>query len=194
MLVLQALTPAIPPLNAPPTMSNATACAPRVLSPFVAPERVWDAPIVEGLIDRAFGPGRFAKTAERLREGRIPDLDLSFVAWSEGRAVGCVRQWRILVGDVQAVLLGPIAVEADRRGEGLAAGLIARACDAARDAGHAAILLVGAETLFGPFGFSTIAARRVVMPGPVDQRRVLALTFGSDPAFELSGPVRALDA
>jgi predicted N-acetyltransferase YhbS len=181
-------------------MPNATAiAAPKAgalsaVAPLIAPERAQDARLVEGLIDRAFGPGRFAKTAERLREGRVPDLSLSFVAWSGGRAVGCVRQWPILIGDAPAVLLGPIAVEEDRRHEGLGASLIQRACDAAREAGCGAILLVGDVPLFGPFGFTAAAARRVVLPGPADPRRVLALSLGRDPASDLSGPVRAIAA
>jgi predicted N-acetyltransferase YhbS len=172
----------------------AALAAPSAVAPLLAPERAQDAPLVEGLIARAFGPGRFAKTTERLREGRVPDLDLSFVAWNEGRAVGCVRQWPIMIGDAPALLLGPIAVEEERRREGLGASLIQRACEAARDAGHAAILLVGDQPLFGPFGFTAAAARRVVLPGPVDPRRLLALALGPGSAAELCGPVRAIAA
>lgn len=176
-------------------MSHATAlAAPRAALPLLFPERARDARLVEGLIDRAFGPGRFAKTAERLREGRAPDLHLSFVAWIGGQAVGCVRQWRVLVGDSPAVFLGPIAVEEDHRREGLGASLIQRACQAAREAGYAHILLVGDMPIFGPFGFTAAAARHAVLPGPVDRRRVLALALGSAPAEELSGPVRAIAA
>jgi predicted N-acetyltransferase YhbS len=176
-------------------MPNAAALAATpAVAPLIAPERAQDARLVERLIDRAFGPGRFAKTAERLREGRRPDLGLSFVAWSYGRAIGCVRQWPILIGDVPAVLLGPIAVEEERRREGLGASLVVRACGTARDAGYRAVLLVGDEALFGPFGFSRAAASRVTLPGPVDQRRVLALPLGPGPTAELSGPVRAVAA
>jgi predicted N-acetyltransferase YhbS len=168
--------------------------AARPVLPLLFPERPQDGPLVEGLIDRAFGPGRFAKTAERLREGHVPDLALSFVAWIDGQAVGCVRQWRILIGDAPAVFLGPIAVEEDRRREGLGASLIQRACDAAREAGCRAILLVGDDPLFGPFGFTAAAARRVALPGPVDPRRVLALQLGPGSADELSGRVRTVAA
>jgi len=176
-------------------MPSATAlAAPRAASLLLAPERAHDARLVEGLIDRAFGPGRFAKTAERLREGRLPDLALSVVAWSGGRAVGCVRQWRILIGAVPAVFLGPIAVEEERRCEGLGASLIRRAIEAARDTGYGHILLVGDTLLFEPFGFTAAAARKVVMPGPVDQRRVLALALQPGAIDELRGQVRAIDA
>jgi len=158
------------------TLTRAPALA-ALSTPVLAPERRRDAGLVEGLVARAFGPGRFVKTAERLREGRDPILDLSFVAWSEGRAVGCVRQWPILIGEAPALLLGPFAVEDDHRRQGLGARLIRRARDAAEVAGHGAILLVGEPRFFGPLGFTAEAARAVTLPGPVDKGRVLALAF-----------------
>jgi len=180
-------------------MSITTLAAPvaQTLSPAaprLRPERKQDAAAVESLIDRVFGPGRFAKTAERLREGRPADLDLSLVAWSGGRPVGCVRQWRILVGPTPAVFLGPIAVEEAHRHAGLGGSLIHAACEAARREGLDHIVLVGDEPLFSPYGFTAAAGRDVLMPGPVDRRRVLALALGPGRAVELSGPVRTLGA
>jgi predicted N-acetyltransferase YhbS len=149
-------------------------------------ERPQDAPAVERLLMRAFGPGRYAKSAERLREGRAPILDLSFIAWSGGKAVGCVRQWPVWIGDRPAILLGPFAVDPDWRSQGLGAGLIVKACEAAAAAGHGLVILVGDEPYFGELGFSTKPAARAVMPGPVDQRRVLvrALRPGADDELE----------
>ena len=143
-------------------------------------ERPRDAALVDALIARAFGPGRFAKSAERLREGNRPLPDLSFVAWIGGTAVGCVRLWPVTISATPALLLGPFAVDAAHRSQGLGAALINRACETAAYAGHALVLLVGDEDYFAPLGFS--AADGVVMPGPVDQRRVLvhALKEGAD--------------
>ena len=135
-------------------------------------ERPEDAAAVERLVLRAFGPGRFAKAAERLREGRVPLFDLSVVAWDGREAVGCVRQWAVKIGDTPAIFLGPIAVELDYRSDGLGAALIERACAVAAAAGHAAIVLVGDMPFFGPLGFAP--APGVTMPGPVDGTRVLA--------------------
>lgn len=159
--------------------------------PVLLPERPADRARVEGLIARAFGPGRFAKTAERLREYAAPDLAMSFVAWEGPAAVGCVRQWPVHVGDTPALLLGPFAVESAERGRGLGAALIRRACDAAADAGHGLIVLVGDEPFFGPLGFSVALASRVRLPGPVDQRRVLARELRSGVAAGLAGMLRA---
>jgi predicted N-acetyltransferase YhbS len=158
----------------------------------ILPEEPGDAALVEGLIARAFGPGRFAKAAERLREGRTPARDLSFVAWSGRTAVGAVRLWPVRVGDRKALLLGPIAVEAARRREGLGAELVRDALAAAEAAGWELIVLVGDAPFFGPLGFSDVPARALRMPGPVDQRRVLvrALRAGADD--DLAGDVAPL--
>jgi predicted N-acetyltransferase YhbS len=146
--------------------------APAPVMPTLSAEQPEDAAAVERLVLRAFGPGRFAKAAERLREGRAPMLELSVAAWDGGELVGCVRQCTVKVGQTPAVFLGPIAVELDYRSHGLGAALIERACAVAARAGHAVIVLVGDMPFFGPLGFAP--APGVIMPGPVDQARVLA--------------------
>jgi predicted N-acetyltransferase YhbS len=156
-------------------------------TPPLAAERPQDADAVERLVLRAFGPGRFAKAAERLREGRAPALALSVTAWEDGELVGSVRQWTVKVGDRPAIFLGPIAVEREHRRHGLGAALVERACEAAAGAGHDLIVLVGDVPFFGPLGF--VAAPGVVMPGPVDQRRVLTRALKPAAADGLKGAV-----
>ena len=125
-----------------------------------------DAAAVEGLVLTAFGPGRFAKTAERLRErARIA---AGFVAREDGTVIGSVRLWAITVGGEPALFLGPIAVSADSRRAGLGADLVQACVDHAGDVG---ILLVGDLPYFGRFGFQPAPDAR--LNGPVDQRRVL---------------------
>ena len=144
----------------------------------IRPERPADAAAVERVIARAFGPGRFAKTAERLREGARFRPDLSFVAWSDGELVGAVRLWTIHVGGEPTAFLGPIAVDADQRGAGLGAALVEAATAAAEAAGERAVLLVGDPPFFGPLGF--VRAQGVDLPGPVDRARVLVRPFGPE--------------
>jgi predicted N-acetyltransferase YhbS len=156
------------------------------LPPLVS-ERPEDAPRVDALVLRAFGPGRFAKAAERLREGRKPVLELSFVAWDCGRLVGCARQWAVKVGGAPAIFFGPIAVDPAWRSNGLGAALTQRACEAAAAAGHRLVVLVGDMPLFGPLGF--LPAPGVVMPGPVDQRRVLVRALQPGAEADLQGLV-----
>ena len=155
--------------------------------PTLHAETLADTPDADALIARAFGPGRYAKTAERLREGRTLRPELCVVAHVGGRLVGCVRQWPILGGETPALLLGPIAVEVEARSRGLGAALVRRACAVAEGAGYRRVLLVGDMPFFGPLGF--VVATGVQMPGPVDPRRVLERSTGGG---ALEGRVRAV--
>jgi predicted N-acetyltransferase YhbS len=136
--------------------------------PHIQAEIPADAPGVEALVLAAFGPGRFAKTAERLRE-RTP-LAAGFVARDDADLLGSVRLWSITVGAAPALFLGPIAVAADNRRAGLGAELVQACLAWAGDAGQG-VLLVGDAPYFGRFGFT--AAPDVRLRGPVDPRRVL---------------------
>jgi len=137
--------------------------------PQIAPEAPGDAFGVEAVVAAAFGPGRFAKTAERLREGSAPIA--GFVAREGARIVGSVRLWPIRIGDAPAAFLGPIAVDAAHRKGGLGARLVEQCLIAAEALSLEAVLLVGDTPYFGRFGF--VRAEDVILPGPVDPRRVL---------------------
>lgn len=150
-------------------------------------ERPQDAAAVETLLDHAFGPGRFTKVSERVREFAAFRPDLSILAWDGDRLVGCCRQSLVSVAGRPVIFLGPLAVEADARLGGTGGALVERACAAAKAAGYPVVLLVGDEPYFQRFGFSAGPARGVIMPGPVDQRRVLA----RGAAEPLLGPVQA---
>ncbi|MDB5423053.1 MAG: acetyltransferase, family [Phenylobacterium sp.] len=154
-------------------------------------EQPEDAPLIEGLLDRAFGPGRFTKVSERVRENAEFAPELSVCAWSQGRLLGVARMWRVAVGGHPVAFLGPFAVERGERSAGFGARLIERACEAARAAGESHVLLVGDEAYFGRLGFSAAPARAVIMPGPVDQARVLVRAL-TPSAPDLAGPVGPL--
>ena len=149
-----------------------------------------DQPAIEALLDRAFGPGRFVKSSERVREFAEFAPELSFCAWSDGDLLGVVRMWRVRVGETPVVFLGPLAVDTGQRSAGVGGGLVERACEAARLAGETAVLLVGDGPYFARFGFEALPARGVRMPSPVDQRRVLVCAF-KDLGDGLAGVVEA---
>ena len=151
-------------------------------------ERPQDGPRVDALVDRAFGPGRFTKVSERVREFATFAPELSMCAWSGKRLLGCARMWRVRVGGRPVMFLGPFAVEQGERSAGFGARLIARACEAAQAAGETHVVLVGDEPYFSRVGFARSAGREVIMPGPVDQRRVLVRGLQPE-AGELAGSV-----
>ncbi len=130
----------------------------------------------EALLDRAYGPERFTKCSQRLREGRLAAGGLSFVATENGRVVGSVRLWNVSAGPGRpALLLGPLAVAAEHRGQGLGGKLMRQAIATARMCGHRAILLVGDPEYYERFGFSAEKTALLWMPGAYDRRRLLAL-------------------
>ena len=129
----------------------------------------------EALLDEAFGAGRLAKTAERLREGRLPEAGLSFVACAGKRLVGTLRLWSISAGPARhALLLGPLAVASDCRKCGIGGLLMRHAIGQAEQRGHRAILLVGDAPYYGRFGFSAEKTGALWLPGPYARDRLLA--------------------
>jgi len=164
-------------------MSTPAATIPAYSISIDAPEH---AAAVEALYDDVFGPGRFAKTAERLREGNTKIADASLVAIDSEGLTGVVRVWPVTVGETgRAAFLGPIAVAERRRGNGVAFKLMERAIGVCREQGYAAVILVGDLDYYDRFGFKS-AEGRFQLPGPVDQKRVLIRDL-SERAGKLSG-------
>ncbi len=139
----------------------------------IAPETPSDALAVERLNERTFGPGRYARSAYRIREGRGHLLELSFVARIGTLMVGSIRLTPICIGDTPALLLGPLTVEPPFRSRGVGAALMARALKDSRDKGHRLVVLVGDEPYYGRSGFKRIPKGQVKMPGPVNPARLL---------------------
>ena len=154
----------------------------------IRPERPEEAVIVEALVEKSFGPGRYVKSAYRLREGVDPEAGLSFVAIEDGALRGSVRFWPVMVGMNPALLLGPLAVEGERRGRGMGIQLMQAGLDAARAAGHRAIILVGDPPYYARVGF--VPVKGVRLPGPVDRSRVLGLALADGALETLQGTVR----
>jgi predicted N-acetyltransferase YhbS len=139
----------------------------------ILPETADDAPAVERLHERTFGPGRYARSAFRIREGRGHLLALSFTARIGSLLIGSVRLTPIAIGETPALLLGPLTVEPPFRTRGVGTTLIERALKDAKAAKHKLVVLVGDEPFYGKLGFKIIPKGQVKMPGPVDPARLL---------------------
>jgi predicted N-acetyltransferase YhbS len=157
----------------------------------VRPERSEDCPAVDALVGSAFGPGRYAKSAYRLREGVNAIESLSFVAERDGQIVGTVRYWPVDIGHTPAIMLGPIAVHPSMQGQGIALQLMQTSLSAAKTHGHRVVVLVGDEPYYARVGFARIVPPgSVTMPGPVDLSRVLGLALVEGALAGLAGEVR----
>jgi predicted N-acetyltransferase YhbS len=149
----------------------------------------------EALLDRAFGLNRWRKTCERLREGRLPAPGLAFSAIRDGVLIGTLRFWSIEAGEGRgALLLGPIAVSAAQRSNGLGGTMIRLGLERARALGHQAVLLVGDAPYYQRFGFSRAGAENLELPGPVELPRFLALELEPGALEGAYGLVRATGA
>ncbi len=125
---------------------------------------------------RAFGPGRFARSAYRVREGKGLFSRFCRLAQANGRVVAAVRVTEIVIGsEGGAALLGPVAVDPDFRNQGHGRALIAEALDELKGAGVKLVVLVGDQSYYGRFGFAPAPAGQIRFPGPVDPMRILAL-------------------
>ena len=143
-------------------------------------ETLRDVDAREWLLDYVWGRSRFAKTAERLREGRLPAEGLSLIAADGQNVVGTVRLWHVNAGpDRPALLLGPLAVDEARRDCGIGTALMRRALATAERLGHRAVLLVGDAPYYSRFGFSAEKTGALWLPGPFERHRLLGCEFKS---------------
>jgi predicted N-acetyltransferase YhbS len=160
------------------------------LSLTILPEAPDDAAAIDHLIERTFGPGRFAKTAYRIREQVPHSLELSFTARVGTLLVGSVRLSPIEIGTTPALLLGPLTVEPPFRDRGIGQLLLERALSEARARGHRLIVLVGDEPYYAKAGFRRVPKGQITMPGPVDPARLLAVELVAGALEGVRGTVR----
>jgi predicted N-acetyltransferase YhbS len=135
-----------------------------------------DAPALSQLSAQAFGPGRFTRSAYRVREGVPPVAALCLCGLLDGKLVGGIRFTAIRIGGSEgAALLGPLVVDPAVTGKGYGKALVEEGLTRARGAGFALVLLVGDMPYYGRFGFQPVPPGQIALPGPVDPARLLAV-------------------
>lgn len=144
------------------------------------PEAARDRDHIKTLLDDVFGPGRYARTAYRLREGVRDVSELAFVAQSGDEIVGSLKYWPVRIGsEHRGLLLGPLAVHRDLRGKGCGLALMERTLPLAAEMGHRLVVLVGDLSYYGRAGFTQAPAGALELSGPVDPARLLWLELVS---------------
>ena len=133
-----------------------------------------DLPSVSELHARVFGPGRFTRTAYRVREGTAPISRYCRAAFLGNRIIAAVRFTDVAVGTTDgALLLGPLAVDPEFAGKGFGRALVGEALEAAKSDGVRLVILVGDEPYYSRFGFRPVPPGQIRLPGPVDPQRLL---------------------
>ncbi|MEO0465055.1 MAG: N-acetyltransferase [Pseudomonadota bacterium] len=144
---------------------------------------------IEALFNTTFGPGHFAKTAERLREFSTSLPQINRVAIEDGKVIGVCRVWPIRIGETQALFYGPVAVSPSHQGNRLGLTITGEALEAGEKAGWSCALLIGASSYFGDLGFEVAPHGHIQMPGPQDPARVMLRALAGPK--DVSGAVKA---
>jgi predicted N-acetyltransferase YhbS len=135
-----------------------------------------DAPALSHLSAEAFGPGRFTRSAYRVREGVPPVKSLCLCGLLDRSLVGGIRFTAIRIGETEgAALLGPLVVDPAVKGQGYGKVLVEEGLARARGEGFALVLLIGDMPYYGRFGFQSVPPGQIILPGPVDPARLLAV-------------------
>jgi len=156
----------------------------------VRPERAEDEQALRELAEATFGPGRFARTAYRVREGAAVAEELSLTAWCGDELAGAIRFTAIRIGARSgALLLGPLMTGAKWAGKGCGRALIEQGLKLARKRGAALVLLVGDVPYYDRFGFRLVPPGQITLPGPVDPARLLAVELKTGALQDYEGQV-----
>jgi predicted N-acetyltransferase YhbS len=148
---------------------------------------------IELINEEAFGPGRFARAAARIREQGPHDLALSFVCADGGETIASVRMTPVLAGDVKAHLLGPLAVRPSHKNMGIGRELVRIAIEGARRKGSEGVILVGDPPYYMPLGFEKVRYNALKFPAPVDAARILIVPMADGVHDRLGGEIRWRD-
>lgn len=156
------------------------------------PVEAGDLAAISQLHALAFGPGRYTRTAYRIREGTGAFSPYCRACLIDGRLVAAVRFTQVTVGGKgAALLLGPLAVDPAFANQGYGRGLVAKALEDARDAGIALVVLVGDEPYYGRLGFKRVPVGKITLPGPVNPTRLLAAELVPDALATYAGVIAA---
>jgi len=155
-----------------------------------------DLPAITALHADVFGPGRFARTAYRVREGRPagehPLSPYCRLAMVGERIVAAVHLTEITIGGKGgALLLGPLVVASDVTGQGFGRALVGEALEAAKAGGASLVILVGDEPYYGRFGFKPVPPGQITLPGPVNSARILAAELEAGALADYQGLVES---
>ena len=158
-----------------------------------------DHTMIEDVLDRAFGPDRFKRTAYKVRGAADWLPALSFAAMDEaGSLAGTIQTWPVALTDPDGkahplLMVGPVAVIPERQGEGFGQALMLATLSALDPRAPLPQVLIGDPEYYERFfGFDAALTGGWSLPGPWEPHRLLVRTDNPAllPRFGMLGPWR----
>ena len=172
-----------------PAANAATTTAPGITTRPATPA---DAPAIGQLHAAVFGPGRFARSAYRVREGTVFASPFCRVAVDGDRIIASIRLTPVAVGGTSgALLLGPLAVDPAFANQGFGRRIVAESFAQATQAGFKLVLLVGNLAYYGRMNFTAVPPGQIWLPGPADPMRILACELAPSALADFAGLITA---
>lgn len=163
----------------------------------IIPLGTQDDAVIESLLDTAFGPDRHGRTAYAIRKGMhwLPELSFACVD-DKGEMIGLLQSWPVAIEDeagtsTNLVMVGPVAVLPDHQGGGHGRALMDALMAKARQIRSLPLMMIGDPEYYGRFwGFTADQTAQWRVPGPVEQRRLLAIALNGEtlPSSGMLGP------
>ena len=133
---------------------------------------------IEKLLDEAFGPGRYARTAYRYREKHNLISEYSYIYQDNKQLLASISFSQIFINNKsEGLLLGPLAVKPGHVGKGYGVALVETTIKLIKKSKkYNFIVLVGDIDYYKRFNFKQIS-QPLNLVGPVNPDRVLILNL-----------------
>ena len=133
---------------------------------------------IEKLLDEAFGPGRYARTAYRYREKHNLISEYSYIYQDNKQLLASISFSQIFINNKsEGLLLGPLAVKPGHVGKGYGVALVETTIKLIKKRKkYSFIVLVGDIDYYRRFNFKQIS-QPLNLVGPVNPDRVLILNL-----------------
>jgi len=133
---------------------------------------------IEKLLDEAFGPGRYARTAYRYREKHNLISEYSYIYQDNKQLLASISFSQIFINNKsEGLLLGPLAVKPGHVGKGYGVALVETTIKLIKKSKkYSFIVLVGDIDYYKRFNFKQIS-QPLNLVGPVNPDRVLILNL-----------------
>ena len=136
---------------------------------------------IEKLLDEAFGPGRYARTAYRYREKHNLISEYSYIYQDNKQLLASISFSQIFINNInKGLLLGPLAVKPGHDGKGYGVALVETTIKLIKKSKkYNFIVLVGDIDYYRRFNFKQIS-QPLNLVGPVNPNKVLILSLDKE--------------